>query len=249
MRRRPGLRDQHARWLLVDKAPRILPELDERLSRTAHDTLAGRGVEIRTGTTVAEATAEGVKLSDGEFVATRSLIWCVGVGPDPLVESLGLPTQKGRLLVDEYLNVPGHPEIFGCGDAAAVPDLTRPGEYTTMTAQHATRQGHRVAGNIAASYGRAERRPYRHNDLGFVVDLGGAKAAANPLGVPLSGVVAKAVTRGYHLLALPGGRARVAGNWLLDALLPRQTVQLDLVRGSAVPLTADTPEHPHGPTS
>ncbi len=246
-RRRPGLRDQPARWLLVDQAPRILPELDERLSRTAHRTLAGRGVEIRTRTTVAEATSEGVKLSDGEFVPTRSLVWCVGVRPDPLIESLGLPTEKGRLIVDEYLTVPGHPEIFACGDGAAVPDLTRPGEYTAMTAQHATRQGKQAADNIAATYGRRERRPYRHSDLGFLVDLGGAKAAANPLGVPLSGVAAKAVTRGYHLLAVHGGRARIAGNWLLDALLPRQTVQLDLVRGSSVPLACTTPEHPHGP--
>ncbi|MDH2430848.1 NAD(P)/FAD-dependent oxidoreductase [Sphaerisporangium sp. TRM90804] len=245
-RHRPGLRGQGLRWILADVAPRILPELDERLSRTAYETLVRRGIEIRTGTTVAEATHEGVKLSDGEFVATRSLIWCVGVGPDPLVESLGLPTVKGRLLVDEYLSVPGHPRVFACGDAAAVPDLTRPGEYTAPTAQHATRQGKRVADNVAASYGRGERRPYRHKDLGFVVDLGGAKAAANPLGIPLSGLPAKVVTRGYHLLAVPGGRTRIAGNWLLDAVLPRQTVQLDLVRGGAVPLTADTPERAQG---
>jgi NADH dehydrogenase len=247
-RHRPRLADQPVRWLLVDKAPRILPELDERLSRAAHRILSGRGLGIRTGTTVAEATHEGVKLSDGEFVPTRTLIWCVGVGPDPLIESLGLPTEKGRLLVDEYLTVPGHPEIFACGDSAAVPDLTRPGQYTTMTAQHATRQGKRAASNIAASYGHGERRPYKHSDLGFVVDLGGAKAAANPLGVPISGVPAKVVTRGYHLLSVPAGRARIAGNWLLDALLPRQTVQLDLVRGSAVPLTSDAPERPHGLT-
>ncbi|MFC4588488.1 NAD(P)/FAD-dependent oxidoreductase [Sphaerisporangium corydalis] len=247
-RHRPGLADQPLRWILVDKAPRILPELDERLSRTAHRTLADRGVEIRTGTTVSEATAEGVKLSDGEFVPTRSLVWCVGVAVDPLVEALGLPTRKGRLLVDEYLTVPGHPEIFACGDSAAVPDLTRPGEYTAMTAQHATRQGRRAALNVAASYGRGERRPYRHSDLGFVVDLAGAKAAANPLGVPLSGIVAKAVTRGYHLLSVPGGRTRIAGNWLLDAVLPRQTVQLDIVRAKAVPLTSTAPERPHGLT-
>ncbi|MFC6082429.1 NAD(P)/FAD-dependent oxidoreductase [Sphaerisporangium aureirubrum] len=244
LRRRPGLRGQPLRWILVDVAPRILPELDERLSRTAHETLVGRGVEIRTRTSVAEATHEGVKLSDGEFVPTRSLVWCVGVRPDPLIESLGLPTDQGRLRTDEYLTVPGHPEIFACGDAAAVPDLTRPGELTAMTAQHATRQGTRVADNVAASYGRAERRPYKHHDLGFVVDLAGAKAAANPLGVPLSGLPAKVVTRGYHLLSVPGGRLRIAGNWLLDAVLPRQTVQLDLVRSAAVPLECETPEHP-----
>ena len=142
----------------------------------------GRGIEIRTGTSVEQA--DGVRLSDGEFVPTRSLIWCVGVRPDRMVARLGLPLQRGRLTVDEYLTVPGHPEIHACGDAAAVPDLTRPGSVTAMTAQHAQRQGNLAAENIAASrgLGSGTRRPYRHHDLGFVVDLGGVKAAADPLG-------------------------------------------------------------------
>ncbi|MGC5013127.1 NAD(P)/FAD-dependent oxidoreductase [Streptosporangium sp. DT93] len=241
---RPHLRDQPLRWILADIAPRVLPELDEHLSRTAHRTLEGRGMEIRTGVGVAEAMPEGVRLTDGEFVPTRSLIWCVGVRPDPMVESLGLPTERGRLLVDEYLRVPGHRGVYACGDAAAVPDLTRPGEYTPMTAQHAERQGRRVAHNIAASYGHGRLQPYRHGDLGFLVDLGGASAAANPLGVPLSGLAAKIVTRAYHLLAVPHGRGRIAGSWLLDFMLPRQTVQLDMVPASAVPLVCCEPERP-----
>src|SRR6266508_230563 len=184
-RHRPGLREQRLRWLLVDLAPRVLPELDPRLSRTADRTLSKRGMEIRTGTSVKEATSEGVLLSDGEFVRTRSLVWCVGVRPDPLVERLGLPTERGRLLVNEYLNVPDHPELFACGDAAA-----------------------------------------------------------NPFGVPLSGLPAKAVTRGYHLLTIPANRPRIAADWVLDALLSRQTVQLGLVRRSAVPLAVETPAPP-----
>jgi NADH dehydrogenase len=145
-------------------------------------------------------------------------------------------------VVDEFLSVPGHPDVYACGDAAAVPDLTRPGEITGMTAQHASRQGKMVAQNIAASYGRGRRRAYKHHDLGFVVDLGGLDAAANPLGVPLSGLAAKAVTRGYHLLSMPGNRVRVAADWVLDAVLPRQDVQLGLVPGSAVPLDSANPE-------
>ena len=246
-RHRPGLRDQPIRWLLVDIAPRVTPELDPRLARTAERVLSGRGVLIRTETTVEQATRDGVKLSDGEFVPTRSLIWCVGVRPDPLVEALGLETHKGRLVVDEYLTVPGHPEIYACGDAAAVPDLTRPGQVTPMTAQHAERQGKCVAHNVAASYGRGARRAYKHHDLGFVVELGGRDAAANPLHVPLAGLPAKAVTRGYHLAAMPGNRIRTAADWALDAVLPRQTVQLGLVRGDEVPLETATPEHPHRP--
>jgi NADH:ubiquinone reductase (H+-translocating) len=246
--RRPRLAGQKLRWLLIDLAPRIMPELEPRLSASATRVLSARGVEIRTGTSVEHASADGVRLSDGEVVPTRSLIWCVGVRPDPMVARLGLPMRQGRLTVDEYLTVPGHPEIHACGDAAAVPDLTRPGSITAMTAQHAERQGKLVAENIAAGYSlggsRTRRRPYLHHDLGFVVDLGGTEAAADPLGVRLSGLPAKAVTRGYHLLSMPANRTRIAAEWVLDAVFPRQLVQLGLVRSRTVPLTAGTPEHP-----
>ena len=228
------------RWLLLDLAERILPELDPRVSRTADAVLRARGVDVRTGVSVREATPDGVALTDGEVVPTRSLIWCVGVRPDPLVDELGLKTELGRLMVDEYLTVPGHPEVYAVGDAAAVPDLTRPGELTPMTAQHAQRQGQRAANNIAASYGQGRQRPYKHHDLGFLVDLGGTQAAANPVGVPLAGLPAKVVTRGYHLLALPGNRIRTAADWLLDAALSRQVVQLGLVPPTAVRLDSTT---------
>jgi NADH:ubiquinone reductase (H+-translocating) len=242
VRAHPNLRDQPIRWMLLDLAPRVLPELDERLSRTAHRVLRERGVDVRTGQSIEEAGAAGVRLTTGEEVPTRTIVWCVGVRPDPLVEQVGLPTEKGRLVVDEYLAVPGHPEVLACGDAAAVPDLTRPGEFTAMTAQHAVRQGRLAGRNIAASLGQGTRRRYRHGDLGFVVELGGREAAANPLHVPLSGLPAKAVTRGYHLFSMPGNRVRTAADWLLDALLPRQTVQLGLVQPPEVPLETSAPE-------
>ncbi|KUL35588.1 NADH dehydrogenase [Streptomyces sp. NRRL F-4489] len=242
-RRNAGLPDgSRPRWLLLDIAGRVLPELDERLSRTAGRVLRDRGVEVRTGTSVKEATPDGVLLDDGEFVASRSLIWCVGVRPDPLVASMGLPTDQGRLCVDAFLRVPGRPEVFACGDAAAVPDLTRPGRLTPMTAQHAQRQGRIAARNVAASFGQGTERAYEHHDLGFMVDLGGAQAAANPFHIPLSGPLAGAVTRGYHLMAMPGNRTRVAADWLLDAVLPRQGVQLGLVRSWSVPLDTASPE-------
>ena len=238
-RRHPALREEHVRWLLVDHSARVLHEMDRRLSANAHRTLTSRGVEIRSGIGVAEATSNGVQLSDGEFIPTRSLIWCVGVRPDPLVEQLGLPATNGRISVDEFLTVPGHSQVLAAGDIAAVPDKSRPGELTPMTAQHAVRQGRLAARNIAASLGQGGARPYRHHDMGFVVDLGGAKATANLLGVPISGIAAKAVTRGYHLWALPANRIRVALDWLLDAILSRQAVQFGLVRAAAVPLDVD----------
>lgn len=239
-RRLPNLRDQKIRWLLLDLAPAVLPGLDPRLGAAADETLRKRGVEVRMKTSVAEATADGVKLTDGEFVPTRTLAWCVGVRPDPLIESLALPSQQGRLTVDAWLNVPGHPDVYAAGDSAAVPDLTRPGEITPMTAQHAQRQGVQAGKNVAASLGFGAGAQYKHHDLGFVVDLSGAKAAANPLGIPLSGFPAKVVTRGYHLLAMPGNHPRVIADWILDATFRRQVSQLGLVRGRAVPLNTSS---------
>ncbi|KAB2975648.1 NAD(P)/FAD-dependent oxidoreductase [Streptomyces sp. SS1-1] len=242
VRKHPLRAGMRPRWMLLDIADRVLPELDERLARTADEVLRQRGVDVRMGTSVKEATHDGVLLTDGEFVPTRSLVWCVGVRPDPLAAALELPLERGRLLVDPHLQVPGRAELFAAGDAAAVPDLEKPGSYTPMTAQHAWRQGRTVAHNVAASLGMGEQRAYRHRDLGFVVDLGGVKAAANPLGVHLSGPVAGAVTRGYHLAAMPGNRVRVAADWVLDAVLPRQAVQLGLVRSWSVPLDTASPE-------
>jgi NADH dehydrogenase len=160
-------------------------------------------------------------MTTGEEISTRSLIWCVGVRADPLVAALSLPTDQGRLQVHETLVVPGHAHVFACGDCAAVPDVTRPGSVTGMTAQHAQRQGKLVARNVAASLNRQDLEPYKHSDLGFLVDLGGRKAAANPLHIPLAGLAAKTVTRGYHLLSLPGNRSRTATDWVLNTIMPR----------------------------
>lgn len=239
--RHPELAGQKMRWLLLDLAPKVLPELDPRLSRAADRVLRRRGVEILTGVSVQEATTGGVQLTTGEAVPTHTLVWCVGVRPDPLVSGTGLETEKGRLIVDTTLAVPGRPHLFACGDTAAVPDVTRPGEVTAMTAQHASRQGTLAGRNVAASLGHGRMREYKHHDLGFVVDLGGYQAAANPLRIPLSGLPAKIVTRGYHLISMPGNRVRTAVDWLLDAVLGRQSVQLGLVRSAAVPLDTSTP--------
>ena len=236
----PSLEPGDLRWMLLDHAPRVLPELGEHLGEVTLRLLRGRGVEIRLETSIEEANEESLKLSDGTIVPTRTLVWCAGVAASPLVATLGLPLERGRLVVNERLSVAGRPEVFALGDCAAVPDLTRPGKVTPPTAQHALRQARTAARNIAASLGHGRPRPYRHSDLGLVVDLGGKEAAAKPLGLEMSGIVAKVVTRAYHLYALPSTpqRLRVGLDWALDAILPRPLVQLGLVQEEDAPLAA-----------
>ncbi|HEV2784140.1 MAG TPA: FAD-dependent oxidoreductase [Actinophytocola sp.] len=242
LRHRPGLSERDVRWVLIDVAPRVLPGLDERLAGPAERVLRKRGIEVRLETGVAEVTEDCVRLTDGSEIPTRTVAWCVGVRPDPLVEALGLPAEQGRLAVSTRLEARGAEHVFGAGDVAAVPDVYHPGRLTPMTVQHAVRQGRAAGINVAASLGHGTPREYRHRDLGFVVDLGGGQAVADPLHVPITGWPAKVITRGYHLLALPANRLRVAADWLTDLLARRQVVQFGMVPEQQVTLAdADRP--------
>jgi NADH dehydrogenase len=238
--RYPRLRGREVRWLLADLAPRVLPELGTAMSEKAAAVLTRRGVEVRLETSLSEVTAGAVRLTDGEVVPTHTVVWCAGVAPSPLIGTLGLATTKGRLNVDECFRVPSADGLFALGDAAAVPDVTRDRAPAGQTAQHAIREGAVAARNVAASLGYGTPRGYKHRDLGFVVDLGGVDAVANPLGVTLAGLPAAAVTRGYHLYALSGAtnRARVAVDWALAALAPAQPVQLGFLPAQKSSITA-----------
>ena len=240
-RRLPGLAGQEIRWMLLDLAPRVLAELDPRLSKTAERVLRRRGVEVLTGESIAKAGDGYVQLTTGDKFVTRSLIWCVGVRADPLVDGLDLPTNRGRLVVDEFMVVPGTPSVYACGDCAAVPDLTRPGQICGMTAQHAQRQGKLVARNVAASLGKGTAQPYKHHDLGFLVDLGGVAGAANPLHIPVSGPAANAITRGYHLAAMSGNRLRVLTDWTLNGITHPESTSLQVISAESVPLDVENP--------
>ncbi|MGF7237001.1 MAG: NAD(P)/FAD-dependent oxidoreductase [Frankia sp.] len=228
----PRLNPDEIRWILLDLKPRVLPELAEALGTRAAGVLAERRVDVRLGCSLAEVAADSVTLTDGSSVPTHTVVWCAGVAPSPLMSTLGLPTTKGRLNVDAMLRVPGADGVFALGDAAAVPDVTKGNAPAGQTAQNALRQGITAGRNVAASLGYGKARPYKHRDLGFVVDLGGTDAVANPLGITLSGLPAAAVTRAYHLYAIGSftNQLRVASDWTLSALSPTQIVQLGFLR-------------------
>lgn len=225
-----GFDPASARFLLLDLAEQVMPEVGEKLGARAQRVLRKRGVDVRLGLTLNEVHPDHVVLSDDTRVDTYTVAWVTGVTAAPLIETLGLPTEKGRLKVQTDLTVPGHPDVFAAGDAAAVPDVTQPGKITPPTAQHATRQGKTLSNNVAASLGYGKTRGYRHHDMGLVVDLGPRQAVANPLKIPLSGFPAKVVTRAYHLYAIPRGvnRWAVALAYLTDAMFARSVISLGL---------------------
>ncbi|CAM3134826.1 NADH dehydrogenase [Mycobacterium intermedium] len=222
------------RLLLVERSGRMMPEIGPKLAARAERVLRRRGVQIHMGTTLTEVGPDYVILTDGTRIDTYTVAWLTGVVASPLIATLGLPTERGRLKVGADLAVPGMPGVFAGGDAAAVADVTNPGRITPPTAQHATRQGKTLAKNVSASLGYGASREYRHRDLGTVVDLGPGFAVANPLNVHMSGLPAKLVTRGYHLYAIPSAANRwaVFTAYLTALLFPRPLVSLGVAPSS-----------------
>ncbi|MEU1625801.1 NAD(P)/FAD-dependent oxidoreductase [Streptomyces sp. NPDC020096] len=220
IKRYPRLDPRLIKWHLIDIAPKLMPELGEKLGRSALEVLQRRGVEVSLGVSIAEAGIDKVTFTDGRVLPCRTLIWTAGVVASPLVSTLGAETVRGRLAVTAEMTLPGFDGVFALGDAAAVPDLAKgDGAVCPPTAQHALRQGRMVAENVIASLRGHPLQPYVHKDLGLVVDLGGKDAVSKPLGIELHGLPAQAVARGYHWTALRTNvaKVRVMTNWMINA--------------------------------
>jgi NADH dehydrogenase len=223
----PRLRHAAIRWVLVDAAPSILPEIPSRLGAYASEELLQRGFEIRTSTMLAAATEGAVTLSDGTTIPTHTLVWTAGVKPNPVVSSWGLPLdERGRVGVDPTLQIKGYRHLWALGDCAAVPNSHTPGRTDPPTSQHALRQARRLAHNL-----HAPPQPYGYRMLGQVATLGSYKGIADILGIPLRGFPGWFITRSYHLYQLPvlSRRLRVVTDWTTSLLFHRDTAELSLI--------------------
>jgi NADH:quinone reductase (non-electrogenic) len=223
----PRLRNVPRRWVLVDAAPKILPEIPTRLGDYAARELRERGVEIHTRTTLEAAEEDAVTLSNGERIATRTLVWTAGVRANPLLAELGLPLDpRGRVLVDPFLRVVGLEHVWALGDCAAVPNVATPGVVDPPTSQHALRQARALARNMSG-----EPKPYEYRMLGQVATLGRYKGVADVLGLRLRGFPGWWVTRTYHLYQLPllSRKLRVVTDWTTSLLFRRDVAELSLL--------------------
>jgi NADH dehydrogenase len=226
----PRCRVQGMRWMLVEAKERVMPEVAPRLAAFAERELRGRGIEIRTSTTVEEVGERWVRLKGGETIPTRTVAWTAGVKPNPVVARLGVPLgDGGRIDVDATMRVRGHRNVWAIGDAAAVPDPARKGQPSPPTAQHAIRQGRRVARNVAAELGAGGRvKPFTYRTLGVFVDMGRHQAVASTLGIRWRGFPAWFLARTYHLANMPGTKRklRLVVDWTVSLLFSRDTSEL-----------------------
>jgi NADH dehydrogenase len=227
----PNLTDTQVRVLLVHDGPFILPELGERLGAYAQRKLTERQVEIRVTARIAGMSESGVSLADGTVIPARTLVWTAGTAPNPLLETLPCRKERGRLVADASLEVPGWPGVWVLGDCALITD-PRTGRPYPPTAQHALRQGRVVAENVLAAIRGRPRKPFVFETIGLLASIGHRTGVARIMGVNFSGFVAWWLWRTIYLSKLPRveKKVRVALDWLLDVVFSKDLVQLRTVR-------------------
>jgi NADH dehydrogenase len=223
LRHYPNLAGTRQRWVIVDYAPKILPEIPSRLGDYAAAELRSRGVELRVGTSLQSVEEHACELSDGTRIETETVVWTAGVRPNPVLAEWGLPVgERGHVLVDPFLRVESREDVWALGDCASVPNAAsdRP---DPPTCQHALRQARRLAKNLTGA-----QEPYRYRMLGQVATLGRYKGVADVLGLPLRGFPAWFVTRAYHLYQLPllTRKLRVMVDWTVSLFFRRDVVEL-----------------------
>jgi len=226
-RRYRNVRPAECRVTLIEIADRVLGALDRELSDYATRSMRRRGMEVRLRTSVARIEADRVLLDGGESLATRTVIWCAGIAPNPLLARLGLPRDRlGYLLCDRELRAQGHANVWAIGDCAV--NIDAAGKAYPATAQHASAQGKHLAANIARVVRGAAPRPFDYASRGATAALGCRTGVASVFGVKVSGFAAWFVWRTLYLAKMPGfGRkVRVAIDWALDLLFARDYVQL-----------------------
>ena len=241
----PHLEESDLRIVLAHPGDVILPELGEKLGRYAQEKLRQRKVEILSGTRVTGVTAEGVAFEGGTFLPARTLIWTAGTSPHPLLGTLPCEKERGRLRVNEYLEVAGHAGVWALGDCAVVPD-PKTGRPHPPTAQHALRQGRTAARNVLASLRGGRHEAFAFTTLGQLAAIGRRTGVARIFGVNFSGFPAWWMWRTIYLAKLPRfeKKLRVALDWTLDVFFAKDMVQFLTERAESLSRAEPAPARP-----
>lgn len=227
----PSLREEIIRVAVIHPGKFILPELGEELGRYSEQKLSARKVDIIKGVRVASYDGSTVELTDGTRIRATTLVWTAGVKASPVIESLDCRKERGRVLVNEYLAVPGVPGLWAAGDCAAVP-AGKAGEFYPPTAQHGLREAIVAAKNIEATIAGRALKPFSFKTLGQLATIGRHTGVASMFGFKFSGFAAWAMWRTVYLLKLPrlSKKLRVMMGWTLDLVFGREIEQLITVR-------------------
>ena len=217
---------REVRVLLIHGGPVILPELGEALGLYAQEKLRKRQVEIKLKTRVSAYADGTVHCDDGEAVPADMLVWAGGASPSPILKDTPFELQRGRVIVDSTLEVPGFPGVWAVGDCAAIIDPTSKNPYPP-TAQHALREGRQAAKNICARLKGERPTPFVYKAPGQLASIGRRTGVARIFGLNFSGVIGWVLWRTVYLMKLPRleKKIRVGLQWARELVLERDIAQ------------------------
>ena len=228
-------RDELAVTLLHDQ-DRLLPEMSPRLAAAAQRSLQRRGVTVRLGTRAEMIQETGVVLVGGQTLRAHTVISTIGNKPNPLVQRLALPQERGRLRVGPDLSVPGCPGVWALGDCAAVPNA-HDGQTSPATAQFAVRQARHLAADLLARARGEATRPFAALPRGSMAALGRRNGVAEVFGLEFSGLPAWLLWRAFYLSQMPTLRRklRVWVEWTWGMFFPADITHLRFTRSQDLP--------------
>lgn len=196
-----------ARVILIEGEPRLLAAYPPDLSASARKQLEHLGVEVRTGARATNLTEEGVQVN-GEFIPCRVKIWAAGNTASFVGKTLGVPVDRcGRVIVNDDLTIPGHPEVQVIGDLANFPHQT--GQPLPGISPVAMQQGRRAARNVLAMIRGRKPKRFRYWDKGTMATIGRHKAVSDLRFIHLSGLPAWLAWLFVHIVFLVGFRNRL----------------------------------------
>lgn len=223
------------RIVVVEMANRTLAELPPALGTYARRKLEARGIEFKLSTGVQSASGTHLVTTAGEWIGTRTIVATIGSAPAKLVRDLGLPLKAGKIQVDRSFRVLEQDNVWALGDCALIPMVDQPqdkSDYAPPTAQFAVREARHIAKCIQDSIRGKPLAPFAYTSKGALASLGARRGVGDIMGIKISGFPAWLIWRAYYVAFVPGmsTRFRVLMNWLLDAITPRNVVQLSKPR-------------------
>ena len=240
----PRVNPSELRVTLLQDADRLLLELPESLGLAATRSLASRGIDVRLGARAVRIEDDGVMLAGDRFVTASTVICTIGTRPNPLVERLGLPLQRGRIETEPDLSVRGARGVWAIGDCALVQNgmsMT----FAPPTAQFAVAEARALARNIAAHIAGRPTREFSHVSKGMMATTGHLKGVAQLFGLRLHGLPAWLLWRAYYLARMPtlGRKVRIWVEWTWSMFFAADITHLRFTRTSEV----DSDPHPPAP--
>ena len=225
----PRLDAREVRIVLAEASGRIIPCVSDRLADLGLEKLKRKGIEVRLHAPVVGVRDGAVELANGEVLSTATIIWTAGVKANPVVEALPVEKDKlGRVVVNEYLELPPFPGVLAIGDGAHCWDR-RLQAALPPTAQVAVQQARCVAGNIARELRGQGKEPFVYRHRGDLVSLGAGDGVGEIAGLAFSGLPAWLLWRSVFLAKLIGwkNRIRVALDWIIGSLFERDVAKLE----------------------